>query len=166
MLESMAKLFITRRSGEVFEVQVDDADLERVEAAGPWHVQLPGKSRRTKLYVWHHAEDGTFEYLHRWLMEPGVLLVDHVNGDGLDCRRENLRLATRSQNGYNRGVPRTNTSGFKGVTWAHDMKQWKAQIGVNRKHINLGFFDSPEDAHAAYLRAAEQHHGEFKGATS
>ncbi len=157
----MAKLSITRRDGQTFEVLVDGSDLDAVLGAGPWYVQLPGKSRRSKLYVWHHNETGVPEYLHRWLLKPGELLVDHENGDGLDNRRQNLRAATRSQNGYNRGATRTNKSGLKGASWDKARSLWKAQIVVNRLHINLGHFATPEEAHAVYVRASEQH-GEFQ----
>lgn len=87
--------------------------------------------------------------------------VDHINRDTLDNRRENLRLATHSQNAINRGKHRDNTSGYKGVSWFKRDQKWKAQIVTNRKHTYLGLFDNPIDAALAYDQAAKELHGEF-----
>ncbi len=69
---------------------------------------------------------------------------DHINRNGLDNRRCNLRLATASQNGCNTGKRKDNTSGYKGVCWDH--KKWRAYIRVNGKRIHLGLFDDIKDA--------------------
>lgn len=87
--------------------------------------------------------------------------VDHINGDSSDNRLENLRLATNTQNARNRGKSKHNTSGYKGVFWHKATNKWTAQIGVDRKRIYLGIFDTPELAHRAYCEAAKVYHGEF-----
>lgn len=87
--------------------------------------------------------------------------VDHEDEDGLNNRLINLRDATKSQNGANRGVSKRNKVGLKGVTVDHNSGRYRATIGVNRKQIWLGYHDTPEAAHAAYKRAAEEHFGEF-----
>jgi hypothetical protein len=87
--------------------------------------------------------------------------LDHVNCVPLDNRIANLRLCDQSQNSANARRGSNNTSGFKGVTWDKKTKRWRAQITVNRRSIKLGRFPSPEDAHAAYVAAAEIHFGEF-----
>ena len=89
--------------------------------------------------------------LHREILglKPGDPWVDHLNGDRLDNRRENLRLATPSQNGLNRARPgRANRSGFIGVR-KHSAGRWSAQVQVERKQHYLGLFDTPEEAAAA-----------------
>jgi hypothetical protein len=66
-----------------------------------------------------------------------------------------------AENNRNCGRDHTNTSGYKGVYWYEDRKKWRAQIGYQGKVTNLGSFDTPEEAHAAYCEAAHRLHGEF-----
>lgn len=86
---------------------------------------------------------------------------DHINHDTLDNRDENLRIATRSQNGCNRGAQINNKSGFKGVIWYKREGNWKAEIMIHRKHKHLGYFPTAELAYEAYCKAAKEIHGEF-----
>lgn len=87
--------------------------------------------------------------------------VDHINGDGLDNRRANLRLATPSENRCNNRTPKNNTSGYRGVSWAKRTRKWHAQIKVNGRQQYLGYFASPIDAARVYNRAARELHGDF-----
>lgn len=110
--------------------------------------------------------DGRLYAAHRlaWLYQTGkwpVDLIDHINCDPGDNRFCNLREASRSENARNSKLNARNTSGFKGVTWEKNAKRWMAQIQVNCKNNNLGLFDTPEEAHSAYIAAAEKLHGEF-----
>ena len=108
------------------------------------------------------------QWLHRTIMSRilGRDLVkgekvDHVNGDPLDNRRENLRLATSLQNNRNVGKRSDNKSGFKGVYWYKAASKWRAQIRVNKRAIHLGQYDTPEEAYEAYCQAAKYYFGEF-----
>ena len=104
--------------------------------------------------------------LHRVLMgEPEGLEVDHDDGDGLNNRRGNLRVATHSQNMRNSRISRRNTSGFKGVYFHKKAGKWASQIKFNGKKKYIGCFASPEEAHEAYCRASKELHGDF-GRTS
>ena len=85
--------------------------------------------------------------------------IDHKNADKLDNRLWNLRLATQSQNGWNRSAQKDNSSGFKGVYWNH--KKWSAKITKKGQVHYLGSFDTPEEAHQAYCEAAADLHGDF-----
>jgi hypothetical protein len=100
-----------------------------------------------------------------WIMvtgeDPGKYHVDHINCNPLDNSFVNLRLATNAQNACNRGKPSTNSSGYKGVTWKKLKNKWSAQIMINCKKKNLGYFNTPEEAHAAYCKAAKELHGDF-----
>jgi hypothetical protein len=86
-------------------------------------------------------------------------LVDHINSDRSDNRWSNLRPANHSQNGAN--AKGRSLTGFKGVTIDRRRGRFKSQIKVNYQMINLGSFDTAEQAHAAYLVAAKSHFGEF-----
>jgi hypothetical protein len=101
--------------------------------------------------------------MHREIMKaPEGLLVDHRNGDGLDNRRANLRLATQSENAYNRRKNGTKTtSPFRGVFFRKRRGRWIATIHCHRKMIWLGTFDSEIAAAKAYDGAAKKYHGEF-----
>ncbi len=85
--------------------------------------------------------------------------IDHINCNKLDNRRENLRVATRSQNMFNRTAQRNNRSGLKGVTKRKG--KWTARIQKDGIQYDLGLFNTPEEASTAYTEAAEQLHGEF-----
>lgn len=102
------------------------------------------------------------EYMHRLIMfAPKGVDVDHISLDKLDNRRENLRLASRSQNCFNRDKQSTNRSGFKGVSWDKSKKKWRVAISAFNKQYHIGRFDSIEDAVAAHQEAVKKHHGEF-----
>lgn len=105
-------------------------------------------------------------YLHRVILERiiGRKLVrseqvDHIDGNGLNNRRDNLRLATNSQNHHNISKRSDNKSGYKGVCYSGG--KWVAQINVSGKQTYLGRFDTPENAYEAYCEAAKKYHGEF-----
>lgn len=101
-------------------------------------------------------------HMHQLIMgDPPGMQVDHVNRDGLDNRRANLRVATQSQNKANSGRYRNNASGFKGVYWRRSHQQWEAQITHQGRRYHLGYFRSPEDAARAYDAKARQLHGAF-----
>lgn len=100
--------------------------------------------------------------IHRLILNaPSGVLVDHKNGDSLDNRRTNLRLATCSDNQHNRRRNKNNTSGYKGVSWYRPTGRWTANIKANGRQKHLGLYDSPAEAHAAYCRAARELHQEF-----
>lgn len=102
--------------------------------------------------------------VHRvvWAMRTGAwpdALIDHINGDQSDNSVSNLRVATLRENGWNMPAMRNNTSGFKGVS--RNRGRWMASMRLHGKKKNLGRFNTPEEAHAAYVAAAKAHHGEF-----
>ena len=98
-----------------------------------------------------------------FLMHKGYLpkTVDHINGDKLDNRIENLRAATVGQNQHNRKTNANNTSGYKGVCWNKAQKKWTARITLERKNIHLGYFANVEEAAEVVRKAREELHGSF-----
>lgn len=87
--------------------------------------------------------------------------VDHEDRNPLNNRQNNLRLATRSQNGANKNVQSNSSSGLKGASWDKKARKWRAQLQFNGKGIHLGYFDTVEEAHTAYCEGAIKYHGEF-----
>ncbi|WP_419247976.1 HNH endonuclease [Rhodococcus erythropolis] len=87
--------------------------------------------------------------------------VDHRNRDPLDNRRINLRVCTLSQNGANKTISSRNTSGFKGVSYCSQTKQWRATITLEGNVIRIGRFQRPEVAGWYYDQYAVQLFGDF-----
>lgn len=105
-------------------------------------------------------------FAHRiaWAMSHGEwpeLDIDHINENKSDNRISNLRHASRSENMFNRGKNKNNTSGVKGVSFCKCTGMWRAQMTLNRKPINIGRFKTKEEASEAYLNKAKEHRGEF-----
>jgi hypothetical protein len=108
-------------------------------------------------------ENGMHVRMHRKIMrllDPHIE-VDHINGDGLDNRRENLRPCTRTQNNTNRGMRKTNRSGFKGVIFDPDTGKWRVILKANKRKYDAGRFSNLVDAAIAYDALAIKYHGEF-----
>lgn len=140
---------------------VNDEDYEYLNQ-WKWYAGRSGKT----FYAFRHqsSPDGkkTTICMHRLVMNPDSgEQVDHRNQNGLDNRRENLRICTHTENQRNRGKLSTNKSGYKGVCWYEVRKKWTAQIKVDKKVKNLGFYANIVDAARAYDNAARKYHGAF-----
>ncbi len=113
------------------------------------------------------GNEGYFAHRLAWAyvhgVDPGILCIDHANGDRDDNRIENLRLSTLSENRRNGKIHRDNKSGYKGVYYdkSFPSKPWRAQITVENKTIRLGYFAAADEGHLAYCTAAKKYFGEF-----
>ena len=103
------------------------------------------------------------KYLHRIIMDdPEDLLVDHINRNPLDNRRENLRIVTQQENNMNQGINKNNKSGVSGVCRDKKSNKWRAQIMYKYKKIYLGCFDTLEDAAKAREDGEIKYFGDFR----
>ncbi|MCK5610847.1 HNH endonuclease [Candidatus Pacearchaeota archaeon] len=101
-------------------------------------------------------------YMHRFITgDIEGMQVDHLNRDGLDNRRGNLRICTSSQNNANRKPLKGKTSKYKGVHWDKRMKKWRARMNPKPKIIHLGYFGREIEAARAYDKKALELYGEF-----
>lgn len=101
-------------------------------------------------------------YMHRLILSAmSGFVVDHIDGDTLNNRRSNLRIASTTENARNCKVQRNNTSGVKGVCWNKARGAWAARIKVSGKNIHLGYFSDLNDAAASYAKGSAMYHGEF-----
>jgi hypothetical protein len=138
---------------------VDDEDAERVAAVMPWHSSnCDGKVYARHSYVDQFDRPRSIA-LHTFL--TGWSLVDHVNGDGLDNRRENLRPATPSQNNANRRRSSVNSTGFKGVSLYKRTGRFRAYLGIGGTIRHLGYFATADEAARVYDAAAVEVFGEY-----
>lgn len=140
--DGYGRLILSQRQ----EAIVDSADLEWL-TQWKWCAQL--QWRTGKYYALRTNKKGRGIFLHRTIMGLGAYKndpVDHINNIGLDNRRTNLRIVTRSANRLNVGVQPNNTSGFRGVYFDKKSGKWVAQRFHHRKNHRLGYFDSKEEA--------------------
>ena len=162
----MKTLTIESKTHGTHHVLLDDEDYDRVVAEGKWHIHKD--PHRGVFYVKRNTyENGKQRaiHLHRFIMDaPKGKVVDHINGDGRDNRKENLRICTNAENTRNRHTPPRGAVGYYGVTdhAIHQYaKNYRAGIRLQKKHISGGMFFTAEEAALAYDKLAKEYHGEF-----
>jgi hypothetical protein len=136
-------------------------------------ISLIGKKAKLGAVVGHVGKRG-YKYLsiykkkyyvHRviWLMKYGSLpkYIDHIDGNPLNNRIENLRACTLAENSCNAKTRSDNTSGTKGVYWFKPKQKWRARISLNKKDYHIGYFNTKEEAEIAVIAARTKIHQEF-----
>ena len=138
---------------------IDEQDFDRVNQY-KWHsVDHDGTGKR----YYASCKLGKYTlYMHRMVIgaQAGES-VDHIDGNGLNNSRSNLRLATPSQNNMNQRVRNDNTSGHKGISWCPDREKYQVYINIDRKRKSLGRYKTIEEAIYVRDQAAKSHYGEY-----
>lgn len=135
---------------------IDDEDYERI-IQYHWYADKHGYT-----YYARRSFNNKHDYLHRFIMnaKPGEQ-IDHLDGNGLNDQKYNLRIVNNSQNHMNSKKHLDGLNKYKGISWNKRKKKWVATICLNYKHIHLGFFINELDAARAYDEAAKKYHGEY-----
>ena len=126
-----------------FEILLDKDDAKKIDT--------------NLIYAYKKPTDNTayafingYRTLHRYLTNcPENMVVDHINHNGLDNRRSNLRVCKYQDNARNQIVGKRNTSGYIGISWCNKMKKWKVTIQIKRKSLHGGYFSDIEEAKQA-----------------
>ena len=139
------------------EIKIDREDFDLFKSLS-WHIGSNG-------YVRHSTYDGKTNsciYFHRLIMGfPENKQIDHINGNKLDNRKLNLRICTNQENSQNRKI--NDNSGVTYFRWGKRIKRWVAQITINGRHKNLGYFLTKQEANKCYLQCRKKQFGEFGG---
>lgn len=139
---------------------VDDADFEWLNG-WKW-TATNGSSRSKRIYAYRPIRIGGKHVsnimMHQQILDtPKGFDTDHKNRDGLDNRRENIRVVSRTQNNYNLGLKKNNTSGYRGISWSKHDKRWRAYIGGSKTREELGHYKTIEEAVIARKEAEKWH---------
>lgn len=130
---------------------VDDEDYERVNAH-KWYA-----AKKRNYFYAQREQNGACIKMHRFIMNvtDKSIHIDHRFGNGLDNRKENLRICTSAQNSMNRdGMPKS-SSPYKGVSWCKNTNKWKSQIRKDNKLFYLGVYSDPVEAAKMYDKHAK-----------
>lgn len=138
-------------------ILIDLDDYKRV-LSRKWNIKKSNKN----IYV-RTIFDKKCIYLHRFILNLSdrSVLVDHINHNGLDNRKSNLRECSAQQNCFNKRKYKKGSSQYKGVSFNRSKLKWRASIRKGSKSYNLGDFRLEEDAYKAYQVAARELFGEF-----
>ena len=149
-------------TGDVVLVNSEDyPELSKYawQLSNPYGVKYAHRSFRK-----HERQHGkpTWIGMHTQIMDPpDGFEIDHIDGNGLNNTRANLRICSHQQNIFNRRPSKAGKSIYKGVSWHNGNKKWQANITVDGKQINLGYTDSETEAARMHDVAAKIYHGEF-----
>jgi len=150
--------------GLISKIIIRDKDNYRIAEAIIDTSDLPKvKNKRWHLTTGNYVLDSHGIMLHRYILSASKNDgdVDHADRNPLNCRKSNLRFATKTQNMGNMKIPSHNSSGYKGVSYFKQTKRWEAYISKKNKKVHLGFFKSKVDAAKSYNEAALEYFGEF-----
>jgi hypothetical protein len=152
----MTTLSIYNASGRCFEVLIDDEDYDKISKF-KWVITSPNK---LKFYACTRINKKSI-FMHRYLLKT-TKLIDHIDQNGLNNQKQNLREATFAQNRMNATLTRTRTSSkYKGVHFSKRTQTWQATIKFNQKTYGLGWFENEDEAALAYNLKAQEFFKDF-----
>lgn len=136
---------------------VDDEDYEKLNKYS-WSTNRSYDTYYARCFVGGRIKN----YMQHRILSPSLgMEIDHIDRNGLNNQKRNLRICTHSQNLMNQRHRIDCTSKYKGVCWDKGRRRWKGRIAIDGVTINLGRFESEEDAALAYNNAAIKYFGEF-----
>lgn len=138
-------------NGEYSATSIIDTEDIDIAKQYNWHINKGG-------YVTYKSDTMGHIFLHRLVTKcEEDKIVDHINRNPLDNRKENLRICTQTENMQNKSIQSNNKSGHAGVFYYDKINKWGSRITVNKKNINLGYFESIEDAIKIRKEAEERY---------
>lgn len=156
LTQNRVKELFKYSEGKLIRISISSSKFKNGSIAGCYcssskyyRVKIDGKK-----YLLHRV---VFLYHHGFLPKT----IDHIDGNKLNNKIENLRSCTQHQNCFNSKIPKTNKSGFKGVYWDKDAKLWAAEININGKSTRFGRFWEKETAAQVVRIERIRIHGEF-----
>lgn len=150
------EIALYNKGGKIIDTAIiDKEDIEKVKNY-KWY--RTDKQRST-----YYCNNNKIGRLHRLILDIDDLniIIDHINHNGLDNRKDNLRICTTAQNIRNCNIPKNNKSGYKGVYFDNNRQKWVAQITIKNKTISLGRYDSIEKAIEARLYGEREYYEGF-----
>ena len=130
-----------------------DAGALQIQPCGTRYWSITINERRYRLHRIVYA-------LTRGI-DPHGMEIDHIDGNGLNNQKENLRIATPSENQHNKKLYKNNKSGKRGVCFDRKYNKWRAVVTHNRKYITIGRFNTQQEASEAYEKTSKQLFGDF-----
>jgi len=157
VFDSHAEIILYDRHNAEKARAIIDTDSVPAVSGTKWYLRPDGYVATNK-----YKENG-YAYLHSVLLGNfgGKNYGDHADGDRLNNRMRNLRIATPSENGMNKRIRSNNTSGRTGIHWSKQSQKWCAMICYEGRHINLGYFDDFDKAVQCRRDAEEKYFGEY-----
>lgn len=141
--------FVLCKNEKSYKILISKEDKERLEKykwhkGGGWNNSFCYFSA----YIGGGWDNQKIEWLHRFILDVkgSNIIVDHINRNTLDNRRENLRIADSRINAINSKIRNNNTSEIVGVSWRKDRNCWCSRIKVDKKYLYLGSFSLKEEA--------------------
>lgn len=143
-------------------IPVKGGPLARVDAEDYDKVSRYRWCARHTLYTCYAIADGRTPFMHRLITNaPKGLVVDHIDRDGMNNTKRNLRICTHAQNQHNVGPTPNRSSRYKGVSWHRASRRWRVSIFCGGRNLHLGYFKDEIAAAKAYDKKAKEQFGDY-----